>query len=181
MGPPPISPARMPSRAAPSYYHWSQDKPCTTNQTYGFAFRDTVVDLPPGQKKKLGPFDYTRPFSNAAFFPSIYHDNSLTAPARSRPMAKLHPCKEFCPPGTKNKFDINKGYVMGYVPVTEKIQKGDVPVGVSLSRTVSAPPAYSPPQPKAKDLYLWHTLSGTLVHCKNFPPNGPRSAMPQHV
>jgi hypothetical protein len=31
----------MPSRD-PTYYRWSQDKPVTTNQTYGFELRNTV-------------------------------------------------------------------------------------------------------------------------------------------
>lgn len=158
----------MPSRA-PSYYHWSQDKPVTTNQTYGFELRDLATD-DGEKKKKLGPFDYTRPFSNSAFFPTISHDNSLTAPARSQPLARLRPCNEFCPPGVANVFDINRGYVMGRVPITEKINNSSVPVGVSLSRSVTAPPAYVQQESRAKDLYLWHTLSGTQVHCKNYPP-----------
>lgn len=157
------------STRAPSYYHWSQDKPCTTNQTYGFAFRDTVVDPPPGQKRKT--HELTRPFSNSAFFPTISSESSLTAPSRSRPLASLRPCREFCPPGIKNKFDINKGYVMGPVPVTQKIRRSDVPVGVALSRSITAPPAFCPQPPKGKDTYLWHTVLGSLVHCKNFPPS----------
>jgi len=156
----------MPSRA-PSYYHWSQDKPVTTNQTYGFEFREFATGDTTQKNKKLGG---TRPFSNTAFFPNISHDSSLTAPARSRPLAKLRPCDEFCPPGMPNVFDINKGYVMGSVPVTQKIHKSAIPVGVSLSRSITAPPAYESKVSKAKDLYLWHTLSGTQVHCKHFPP-----------
>jgi hypothetical protein len=70
----------------------------------------------------------------------------------------------------KNRFDINKGYIVGSVPVTEKIVKSDVPVGVALSRTVSAPPAFRAAPPKGKDTYLWHTVLGSLVHCRNFPP-----------
>lgn len=163
----------MPSRA-PSYYHWSQDKPVTTNQTYGFEFKDVAASETTA-KRKLGPFDYTRPFSNSAFFPTISHDSSLTAPARSRPLASLRPCEGFCPPGVQNVFDINKGYVMGSVPITQKIHKSAVPVGVSLSKCATAPAAYVPQQPKAKDLYLWHTLSGTLVHCKNYPPQSAKS------
>lgn len=157
------------SKGAPSYYHWSQDKPCTTNQTYGFSFRDSVVDHPANIHKKAS--ELTRPFSNSAFFPAISSENSLTAPSRSRPLASLRPSRDFCPPGNKNRFDINRGYTMGPVPVTEKICKTDVPVGVSLSRTISAPPAYRAQPPRGKDTYLWHTVLGSLVHCRNYPPN----------
>ena len=59
---------------------------------------------------------------------------------------------------------------MGYSPVHERVVKRDLPVGCTLNRSVSAPGAYRYPEPKGKDIYLWHTLSGCLVHAKNYPP-----------
>ncbi|ELU17206.1 hypothetical protein CAPTEDRAFT_226824 [Capitella teleta] len=156
------------SKGAPSYYHWSQDKPATTNQTYGFTFRESMIEGPANIRKKAS--ELTRPFSNSAFFPTISSENNLTAPSRSRPLASLHPNRDFCPPGIKNRFDINRGYTMGPVPITAKIHKDTVPSGVSLSRTVSAPPAYKAMPAKGKDTYLWHTVLGSLVHCRNYPP-----------
>lgn len=151
----------MPSRA-PSYYHWSQDKPCTTNQTYGFDFRGSVKNE---KRIRKDAFDYTRPFSNSAFFPAISHDSSLTAPARSRPIRP----GAVVPPGKVNVFDINKGYHMGYRPMTERAVRSSLPEGVKLDRTVSAPPVYKSPESRYKEIFLWHTLSGSLVHAKNYP------------
>ena len=149
----------MPQRA-PSYYHWSMDKPCTTNQVYGFHSKDDRAEDYKGKKPYKGPFDYTRPFSNCGFFPQISYKKYMTA------MEK--PKRTHYNPDTR--FDINKGYTMGYTPVTEKIRQTDIPAGFKLNRSVTVPPAYEYPTPKGKDLYLWHTLSGTLVHCKNYPP-----------
>lgn len=155
----------MPQRA-PSYYHWSMDKPCTTNETYGFSMKN--AEPVPTTRTIPDPFSYTRPFSNCGFFPQITYKNRLTTAVLPRP--SLRPTKEYHPQGSTNRFDINRGYSMGYTPVTDKIQKRDIPAGFKLSRSVTAPEAFRPEQPRGKDLFLWHTLSGTLVHCKNYPP-----------
>ena len=156
----------MPSRA-PSYYHWAMDKPCTTNQTYGYFHRestDLTAKKPTGPK---GPFDYTRPFSNSGFFPQISWKGRLTSATQARP---LRPSKDYNPPSSINRFDINKGYTMGHSPVYERVAKPEQPVGCMLNRSASAPAAYRYPEPKGKDIFLWHTLSGCLVHAKNYPP-----------
>ena len=157
-----LSEPTMPSRA-PTYYHWSQDKPATTNQTYGFNFREQISDEP---RKRKDAFDYTRPFSNSAFFPAISHASSRTAPTRSCPLRPgMH-----VPTGRPNANSLNNGYYMGYRPITERVKRGSLPAGAKLDRTLSAPPpGYTPIDPKYKELFLWHTLSGTLVHCKNYP------------
>ena len=147
-------PKKMPQRA-PSYYHWSMDKPCTTNSVYGFYMRDDEQFKNSKPPKRSGPFDSTRPFSNSGFFPQIAYKSSLTA-------------RE--PKMSHNVFDINKGYTMGHVPVTDKLIKSEVPVGFKLSRSVTAPAGFKYEEPRGKNIYLWHTLSGSLVHAKNFPP-----------
>ena len=151
----------MPQRA-PSYYHWSLDKPCTTNAVYGYYMRDEDCYKNPKPLKKTGPFDYTRPFSNSGFFPQISYGGRLTT------------SKE--PKMSQNLFDINRGYTMGAVPVTKKLAKNDVPVGFKLTRSVTAPEAFSYSKPRGKDIFLWHTLSGSLVHAQNFPPQLPTAA-----
>ena len=154
----------MPQRA-PTYYHWSLDKPCTTNAVYGFYMRDDEAYKNRKPLKKAGPFDYTRPFSNSGFFPQIaFKGQQLTASSKSDGDRK---CTERM---SQNLFDINRGYTMGSVPVTRKLVRGEVPVGFKLSRSVTAPEAFRHSQPRGKDIFLWHTLSGSLVHAKNYPP-----------
>lgn len=145
----------MPQRA-PSYYHWSLDKPCTTNAVYGFYMRDDEDYKKSKPLKASGPFDYTRPFSNSGFFPQISFQGQLTVKKQTKM--------------SHNMFDINRGYTMGHKPVTQKLVKQDVPVGFKLSRSVTAPPAFASQASRGKDAYLWHTLAGSLVHCKNYPP-----------
>lgn len=72
---------------------------------------------------------------------------------------------------SKRRFDINRGYQMGYTPISEKVVKNpSVPIGVRLDRGVSAPPSvYQYPTSRARELFLWHTLSGSLVHVKHHP------------
>ena len=149
----------MPQRA-PSYYHWSMDKPCTTNQVYGFSSKGQTTDDYKGKKSYRAPNDHVRPFSNCGFFPQISYKTYMTVNQKGQPGLE-EPSK---------RFNINKDYVMGYTPVTDKIVHSDVPAGFKLTRSVTVPPAYEHRRPKGKDLYLWHTLSGTLVHCKNYPP-----------
>ena len=164
---------------APKYYHWSQEQPCTTNQNYGFLLKDDLkarqkFDLTQ-PKKAVGPFEYTRPFSNMGFFPEIvYKDppnpkNALNLPQVDRFTKKTSEC--FVPPPSLNKFNINDGYTMGPVPITSRMMTPvpGQPLGFKLLRSSSAPPAIyqEVARPKAKDLYLWHSLSGCLVHVDN--------------
>lgn len=154
----------MPSRNL-SYYHWAQDKPCTTNQTYGFNIQSSTDESQ--SKKPRGPFDYTRPFSNSGFFPEISWKGRLTTSEKPR---ALNPSTGYHPASSVTRFNINKGYSMGHVPVTDKIIRSKHPSGLNLSRAVSAPATFRE-EPKGKDIYLWHTLSGCLVHAKNHTPD----------
>ena len=149
----------MPQRA-PSYYHWSLDKPCTNNSVYGFYWRDEDCYKNPKPPKKTGPFDYTRPFSNSGFFPQIAFKGGMTGKKEEK--------------SSQNLFDINRGYTMGAIPLSKKLNKSSgEPVGFKLQRTSTAPEGHEYAQPRGKSLYLWHTLSGTLVHCKNYKPQPP--------
>lgn len=159
----------MPSQA-PSYYHWSIDKPCTTNQVYGFQLKDSMVKVNPD--RKLGPFDYTRPFSNSGFFPQISNQGTMascsTKPSRDSRSAST---AESSNNNNMNKarFNINRGYIMGHVPVTKKIVRSSLPSGMILSRSSSAPAKVHEHQKrKGDEIYLWHTLAGNLVHVKNY-------------
>ncbi len=171
----------MTSRA-PTYYHWARDKPCTTNQVYGYG-------LPTGdgvdgktRKEKPGPFDYTRPFSASAFFPQISKSSDGLSSGghgnkKTRHLGMRRPCPEYCPPGFKNKFDINKGYVMGPVPVTDRVRRSNLPIGVKLDRSISAPcGTYQYREPKGPEAFLWHTLAGTLVRVRNHRPDAQERA-----
>ena len=161
---------------APKYYHWSQEKPCTTNQNYGFLLKDELRErqmFDTTQPKK--PKSYTRPFSNMGFFPEIVYKeppnalNPKSLPVIDRFTTKISDC--FIPPPSINKFDINKGYTMGPVPVKSRMMKPiqGQPLGYKLYRSTSAPPGVfqEVARPKSKDLYLWHSLSGCLVHVDN--------------
>ncbi|KAK2161353.1 hypothetical protein LSH36_118g04022 [Paralvinella palmiformis] len=163
----------MPSRA-PSYYHWSMDKPSTTNQVYGFELKDSLVEVKP--RKQLGPFDYTRPFSNTGFFPQISASSShVKATAKSLDPLSARSGRQPSAAGDQvwmpdNRFNINRGYTAGYVPIKERLVHSSVPVGKLLDRSKSAPiSTYDYKKPRAEELYLWHTLSGSLVHVKNYP------------
>lgn len=158
----------MPNRA-PSYYHWSQDKPCTTNDVYGYYLKGYVEQQKTTKAPtKKGPFDYMRPFSSSGFFPAIA-DPSQKSYQEIR-LGGKRPCPSYCPPSTENRLNLRRGYTMGYTPISSRVTHSDVPKGVSLSRTVSAPAPYSIAEPKGKDLYLWHALAGSLVHTKNYKP-----------
>ncbi len=145
------------------------DKPCTTNQTYGFDLKDEMdkyarirASKPP---KKIGPFDYTRPFSNMGFFPEIPDDRKgLTVGERIIKSAGVLDRKS---KGLQNRFDINRGYTMGHIPVSARVRSARYPAEVKLVSFQAIPPVYERAKPKEKDIYLWHSLSGCLVHARN--------------
>ncbi len=156
----------MPS-TAPTYYHWSQDKPCTTNQIYGFDQKaEMVKSRQMGTITKDGPFGYTRPFSNLGFFPEISHSNGVISKSDTARRARAALTKS-APVRRSTPLKMNEGYHMGYYPVIERVVKREYPADVRLSRFQSAPPTYKYAIPKEKDIYLWHTLSGCLVHARN--------------
>ena len=164
--------ATMPSRA-PTYYHWAMDKPCTTNQTYGFELKGEMTKYASLQAlkppKPSGRFDQVRPFSSLAFFPEIPDKRkSMTVGERHIKTAGVLDTKT---PGVQSRFNINKGYTMGHVPVSSRVQCRKYPAEVQLISYQAVPQVYQHPKAKEKDIYLWHTLSGCLVHAKN-PVNG---------
>jgi hypothetical protein len=158
--------ATMPNRA-PSYYHWSETKPVTTNDIYGYHLKHFLDDKKGKAPKKQGPFDYTRPFSSAGFLPAI---NGTSKSLQEIRLGGKRPCPSLCLPGLHNHYNIRQGYSMGYMPVSSRIAHSDVPRGVNLNHTTSAPAPYALAQPKGKDLYMWHALAGSLVHTKNYKP-----------
>lgn len=158
----------MPSKA-PTYYHWSHDKPCTTNQVYGFYMKDEMEEkerTSMNPSKKSGPFDYVRPFSNLGFFPEIKAANGSQRLTKSS--MGLESRSVYYPPKKpiQNKT-INRGYTAGYVPVYSKVTVSKYPAGVKLQKFQATPPAFQRSAAKEKEIFLWHTLSGCLVHCKN--------------
>ena len=158
---------------APSYYHWSQEKPCTSNQTYGFLLRNHLSS----DIKQSGAIDdYTRPFSNLGFFPEItssgglvaQHGRSRTAMSAKLPTRIVKP--EVAPsPSSVNRFNINRGYTVGIDPIHKRLDKNSFQSGKPILRQQSAPAAYRTRVPDEKNIYLWHSLSGCLVHVKNKP------------
>lgn len=158
----------MPSRA-PTYYHWAMDKPCTTNQTYGFKLKAEMAKYASLQAlkpfKASGKSDYTRPFSSLPFFPEIPDKRKgLTVGERHIKTAGVLDTKT---PGVQSRFNINKGYTMGSVPVSSRVQRRKYPAEVQLINFEAVPQVYQHPKPKENDIFLWHTLSGCLVHAKN--------------
>jgi len=152
----------MPSRA-PTYYHWAMDKPCTSNQTYGYDLKGTLTTDCAKTKAFPGPFDYTRPFSNCGFFPEIGgHNGGLVAKHKDSEVARSTASAP-----VRRSAGINTGYTLGPDPIHKRLVQRDQPAGVRLSRFQSAPSTYRYTSPAEKSVYLWHTLAGCLVHVKN--------------
>lgn len=144
----------MPSHM-PTYYSWAKDRPCTTNEVYGYSLRNSSTNN-----------EHRTHYSTTDAFPGgatrKYQQKSASQDSKRSPQWGEQQWNRQTA-GTKV---INKGYVAGYVPVTQKVSK-DHRSGVNLVRTGSVPGAYEYPSSDTKNVYLWHTLSGTLVHCKN--------------
>jgi hypothetical protein len=129
----------------PTYYSWSADKPCTTNEVYGFTLKKSYQDQPSvGKQSKLCTKQQMD--SNKTNYQSGRMTNSAIGP-------KI----------------INKGYVSGAVKVTDKIQRSDCPVGVYLDKQTTVANAYELKKPRSEEIFLWHSLAGNLVYCKNYP------------
>jgi len=154
----------MPARE-PTYYRWAEDKPCTTNQTYGFELRHT--DAGNGCVRcnacKVGAAEAAAAAAAAAKREDRRQQVQQRETAGNRrdgSSASCYSTKVQCKP-------INKGYTVGHVPITKRLkaaaggrrQRGADGTTVSSSEEQQ--------QPNGKDLYLWHALSGTLVYCKN--------------
>ncbi|CAD5115540.1 unnamed protein product [Dimorphilus gyrociliatus] len=165
--------------ARPGYYHWSQQKPVTTNENYGFFLKDEAERLAklPARKLPAKPEDdtqrkldiinaYTRPFSNTAFYPPVYH-GSIAVEEKKNGTCRLRlpPCAYN---NRRNKFDINKGYTYGPTSWCKKSVGGKLPTSTRAS--ISAPSnggqSYEGNSFASRDLYLWHSLTGSLVNVK---------------
>jgi hypothetical protein len=84
----------MPNQA-PSYFHWTEGRPVTTNQVYGFNKSD-YPDLPHPERPK-NFFKDIRPFDNLEFYPDMLHDWQLAAQqTRSDPLRQWRPSRGFC-------------------------------------------------------------------------------------
>jgi hypothetical protein len=150
----------MPSRE-PTYYRWSQDKPCTTNQTYGYGLSTTSTGTGCNGTNNTRNKSCTNGGTSGSGGGGggTAHDKELLEHELSQRKQFGYGSEVQCKP-------INKGYTMGHVPITKKTagNKGVV-TGVQLQPTIVTPSSYMYPQSRGKDVYLWHTLSGNLVHC----------------
>lgn len=165
--------------ARPGYYHWSQQKPVTTNENYGFFLKDEaerLARLPPRKlpaktnddtQRKLDIINaYTRPFSNTAFYPPVYHGTVGTE------QKKKETCRLRLPPcafnNRPNKFDINQGYTYGPTSWSKKSAAAKFPATArsSMSAPVTGGQSYEGSSFASRDLYLWHSLTGSLVNVK---------------
>ena len=82
---------------APSYFHWAENKPVTTNQVYGFWQHDFPNQPHPERPPNF--FADKRPFDVCGFpYPSSgKHEWDLTAShCRSPPLSQWRPTRRFC-------------------------------------------------------------------------------------
>ena len=82
---------------APSYFHWAENKPVTTNQIYGFWQHDFPNQPHPERPPHF--FRDKRPFDVCGFpYPSSgKHEWDLTAShCRSPPLSQWRPTRRFC-------------------------------------------------------------------------------------
>ena len=138
------------------YYHWSMDKPCTTNQEYGYRFRHYNQDPEWTPIKRKDAFDYNKPWSTINVLPDIGAREVVKPDKKDRQMSLI-------------KVNINDGYVLGHTPVTEKIIKREIPVGCARYRQTYIPPAFKPKTYPHRDLMLWHAHAENLVQVRHFP------------
>ena len=137
------------------YYHWSMDKPCTTNQEYGYRARHYKLDPEWRPVKRKDAFDYNKPWSTIDILPDIGL-RDVSKPAKEQKMSLI-------------TFNINDGYVLGPTPVTEKIIKRKIPVGCARYRQTYIPPAYAYKTYPHKDILLWHAHAENLVQVRHYP------------
>jgi hypothetical protein len=139
------------SAQSTTYFRWSRDKPCTTNAVYGWLLRGDVINTSTAnQKKEHGQEQTTRTRSSKLDATSTGRTNNV--------------CEICLLPSSINKFNINEGYVMGRVPVSEKTaRRSGTPHTGKVTRSKLATGSTVPRQ-ETSDVCLWHTLSGALVH-----------------
>jgi len=143
-----------------TFYSWARDKPCTTNSIYGWTLRSTVGAADTNTGKEL-----TRREAK--------HNLSGELTTRSKAdLSGFQRNKKTCEicllePSSINKFNINRGYVTGYVPVKDKIARKSAANEKRMSKSHDTITDQSE-DGSGKDLCLWHSLSGTLVHCPDY-------------
>jgi len=146
----------------PSYYRWAEDKPCTTNQTYGYELRN-------GDSRNAGKNTSAQCAAEAAAAAAsaaaaakrqAERQQRKTAGSRRDAGVRRYSDETQCKP-------INKGYTMGHTPITKRLQAWSGGSGRQRSAGGSSTLCEHRQQSENKDLYLWHALSGTLVYCKN--------------
>ena len=154
---------RMPARE-PTYYRWAEDKPCTTNQTYGFDLRDMHAGngCVRCNSCKVCAAEAAAAADATAKKEARRQEREMAGNRRDRSAA------DGCYSGKVQCKPINKGYTMGHVPITKRLKAAAAASGRRQrgvdGTTVSGEQHQ---QSNGKDLYLWHALSGTLVYCKN--------------
>jgi hypothetical protein len=154
----------MPSRE-PTFYRWAQDKPCTTNQTYGYELRMQSSTRADG----CGISNNSKCKKSCSGCPSEMQTAACKQqrPQHQRPFSTSTSLANY---STEVAYKpINRGYTTGYIPITKKIAKqAGSASGAHQRRGMTGPSAHGHSQSKGEDLYMWHALSGTLVHCKNY-------------
>lgn len=147
----------MPSHM-PTYYKWAKDRPCTTNAEYGYTLQMSHSnDLKSGVQN----------FNSTSFPGGSSHKQASKSSPEDTSSSSLPASLTKNHPNTKTK-PINHGYITGYVPVTQKTAKiKNRHAGANLVSGGAVTQGYEHQSHSAKDTYLWHALSGTLVHCKN--------------
>jgi len=151
----------MPARE-PTYYRWAEDKPCTTNQTYGYELRNAIGGNSGTSTCKLCAAEAAAAAAEAAAASKRQAERQqrkLAGNRRNRGVRRYSTDVQ-CKP-------INKGYTMGHVPITKRLQASSEGAGRQQGAGGTSSLYEEHQQANGKDLYLWHALSGTLVYCKN--------------
>jgi len=158
----------MPARE-PTYYRWAEDKPCTTNQTYGYELRnrDGQNGCVRCNACKICAAEASAAAASAATKKTSAELQQHRAVSggggrRDTSAACRHSEKVQCKP-------INRGYTMGHIPITKRLQAASSGGGRRRQRTAGGTGTSIDHelQTGGKDLCLWHALSGTVVYCKS--------------
>jgi len=155
----------MPARE-PTYYRWAEDKPCTTNQTYGFELRHDIGN----GCVRCNACKACAAEAAAAAAAAAERDAAREARRQQREMAgnRRADASAGCQSERPQCKPINRGYTMGPVPITKRLKAAALGGGRRRGGGGGGSTGdQHDPQSTGKDLYLWHALSGTLVYCKN--------------
>jgi len=148
----------MPARE-PTYYRWAEDKPCTTNQTYGYELRNS--DSAGNNTCPLCVAEATASAAAAAAAAKRQAERERRKTAGNRRDGGVRRYSD-----EVQYKPINKGYTMGHVPITKRLQASSGRTGRQRGAGGTSSSCEQHQQSDGKDLYLWHALSGTLVYCK---------------